>query len=72
MAGADLNLTKLEYAKALSVGNKELAEKLKAKGDAIVQASQPKSVSLNSGTFQAEPGFFETSSGTLPNAQGRF
>lgn len=72
MSGASLNLIKLEYAKALSIGNKELAEKLRLQGEAIVKSEEPPVVVANSGTYQAELGFFTQSSGTLPNESGRF
>lgn len=72
MAGASLNLIKLDYARAVSVGDKKTAETLKAQGEAITKSLQPEKVVSNSGTYQAEEGFFVTSTGTLPNESGRF
>jgi hypothetical protein len=67
-----LKMIRLEYARALSVGDKEKADALKAQGDAMVKAKQPPEQSFNSGTFQAVPGFFTQDTGTLPNGTGRF
>lgn len=70
--GMSLKLIRLEYAKALSVGDKAKADALKAQGDLMVQSKQPPQESFNSGTYQAVPGFFTQDTGTLPNDTGRF
>lgn len=69
---ASLPMLNLQYAQALSLGQAKRAAQIKAQAEAIIAASQPTTVNLNSGTFQAEPGFFDTSTGTLPNATGLF
>ena len=69
---ASLPMLNLQYAQALSLGQPKRAAQIKAQADAILAAEQPEVINLNSGTFQATPGFFATSTGTLPNATGLF
>jgi hypothetical protein len=69
---ASLPMLNLQYAQAISLGQAQRAAQIKAQADAIIAANQPAQVNLNSGTFQAEPGFFSTDTGTLPNETGRF
>lgn len=69
---SSLKFLEREYAKALSLGDKKRATSIKAQAEAIINAATPDRLRADSGTYQAEPGFFLRDTGTVENDPGRF
>lgn len=69
---SSISFLEREYAKALSLGDKKRAEGIKAQAEAILNAAAPDKFRADSGTYQAEPGFFLRDTGTVEPNQGRF